>query len=536
MPPLERVPDTTTDYLPSSPATSSNETHDQDSNIIGSGGEEGNNNNNNNTIDVDDIKTIMERHRKRLFQAAQNGSIPQLEHSLIGDGWLDTNDDLVNTGAPPLTMMNELHATDIDDCTLLDWCAMLGHTSAAQWILDHDDTNPSPLLNRIHPLTLLSPLHRACMSEHDEMAALLVSRGARKDMISSQGLTSLDMGLSTLLQRAEAKQIAKLEAELERERQREARLAAHEKKIEDAKWQAKLADMAGIDDYDLTGAASWRDEWQDIEDEMERRHRGLTTINGRPLDRPETDEEHHTRLYHELSERSRHRDASRAATFAFETPQQRAMKLLRQQAEEARKKEEEAIAAKIKNEEMARQRERLRIEEDAKRDNRIELESKWQTFILRFFPPPPSDTNNATSTQTTTTDAASPSIGPSIDPSSSEHPIRFDDIPWPSIPSSLPDAKSIAAADNTSSGTSSSSSSSVGGYLAFLLEPSSDLDKKDDRKKIIRESYLRFHPDRFTQTFGTRLLAADHDRIMAHVTHMAQYISHIKERVDKMTT
>jgi hypothetical protein len=60
------------------------------------------------------------------------------------------------------------------------------------------------------------------------------------------------------------------------------------------------------------------------------------------------------------------------------------------------------------------------------------------------------------------------------------------------------------------------------------------LSSLDERKKVIRQAFLRWHPDKFDGAFGSRLLPADRERIRARVTATAQHIAKIKESSDKL--
>jgi hypothetical protein len=79
--------------------------------------------------------------------------------------------------------------------------------------------------------------------------------------------------------------------------------------------------------------------------------------------------------------------------------------------------------------------------------------------------------------------------------------IRFDDVPWPAVP--------------------------PGGDLAeeAMMLPAALRGDADARRRAVREALRRWHPDKFGQRFGSRLAAADRDRILERVKAVSQALT-----------
>lgn len=62
------------------------------------------------------------------------------------------------------------------------------------------------------------------------------------------------------------------------------------------------------------------------------------------------------------------------------------------------------------------------------------------------------------------------------------------------------------------------------GYLGFIRE------KGGQTKTTLRQQFLRWHPDKFSQRFSQRLKESERQEIMTRVTQVAQYIADVKGR------
>ena len=54
--------------------------------------------------------------------------------------------------------------------------------------------------------------------------------------------------------------------------------------------------------------------------------------------------------------------------------------------------------------------------------------------------------------------------------------------------------------------------------LDVILGP----DASDSGKARIREAILKWHPDKFSQVFGSRVVAADREKVLSIVTRVSQ--------------
>ena len=60
----------------------------------------------------------------------------------------------------------------------------------------------------------------------------------------------------------------------------------------------------------------------------------------------------------------------------------------------------------------------------------------------------------------------------------------------------------------------------------IILQPNTEAAQ---RRRVIQIELRRWHPDKFTQSFGTRLASDSRDRTLAQVTVVAQSISRLKD-------
>ncbi|KNC55862.1 uncharacterized protein AMSG_11309 [Thecamonas trahens ATCC 50062] len=101
-------------------------------------------------------------------------------------------------------------------------------------------------------------------------------------------------------------------------------------------------------------------------------------------------------------------------------------------------------------------------------------------------------------------------------------PIAFADIAFPDLDGLGLDA--LLAADAAAADSGQASSSVPGGTAAAPAGRS----RPASHKAALRAAFLAWHPDKFVQRYGARLVPDDADRIMAAVTATAQKISALK--------
>lgn len=88
--------------------------------------------------------------------------------------------------------------------------------------------------------------------------------------------------------------------------------------------------------------------------------------------------------------------------------------------------------------------------------------------------------------------------------SSSSDKLDFDDIPWPST-GSTSDVVEALFADFSSR-------------------------QSDAYKKYLRDQQKRWHPDKFSQKFGTRISDHDRERILEKVKEISQALNKLNEK------
>jgi len=94
----------------------------------------------------------------------------------------------------------------------------------------------------------------------------------------------------------------------------------------------------------------------------------------------------------------------------------------------------------------------------------------------------------------------------------SDASISYDDIPW------------IPVLAETRLGMDD-------GVEKFDILGISDHATHEEKKQAVRAASLRWHPDKFTQAFGRRLLEKDRGRVMESVKLMSQRINQLKDRL-----
>ncbi len=96
--------------------------------------------------------------------------------------------------------------------------------------------------------------------------------------------------------------------------------------------------------------------------------------------------------------------------------------------------------------------------------------------------------------------------------------LRFEDIPWPVMVSVMKDSGRVTIADLTTDAIST-----------FLLPPTAgglDVDAlKKDRKEKLRETMLRFHPDKFEGRIMKHVRDADRELVKEGVGIVARTIN-----------
>ncbi|KAH6913989.1 hypothetical protein BKA70DRAFT_1420761 [Coprinopsis sp. MPI-PUGE-AT-0042] len=157
-------------------------------------------------------------------------------------------------------------------------------------------------------------------------------------------------------------------------------------------------------------------------------------------------------------------------------------------AEHAERLRRKAEAAERAAQEKARRRERRRLEREAeeerrqkKQDRRIkrmddaraEYQARWKALLV------PAETE-----------------------------LNFHDIPWPIVAAYDADKVVLTAEDFSEESIST-----------FLL------DDKQERKERLRETFLRFHPDKFEGRFMGRIIAADVDRVRETIGQVSRALN-----------
>lgn len=96
--------------------------------------------------------------------------------------------------------------------------------------------------------------------------------------------------------------------------------------------------------------------------------------------------------------------------------------------------------------------------------------------------------------------------------------ILYAHVPFPGLCPAIPPSLNLETALVT-----------AGAWLGFR-HPLNETQAK----LALRQAYLRWHPDKFRQSFGSRLEDKERDRILEHVTRVAQHISRLKDLVAKL--
>ena len=97
-------------------------------------------------------------------------------------------------------------------------------------------------------------------------------------------------------------------------------------------------------------------------------------------------------------------------------------------------------------------------------------------------------------------------------PHATERQLRFEDIPWPIYP----------VPDELGEGHFSKEAVST-----FLLV-NKDEDRKR-RKEILRETFLRFHPDKFEGRFMRRVVEEEKARVREAIGQISRVLNHLLE-------
>lgn len=101
--------------------------------------------------------------------------------------------------------------------------------------------------------------------------------------------------------------------------------------------------------------------------------------------------------------------------------------------------------------------------------------------------------------------------------------IRLESIPFPAVPPSNEKPAGI-------------SNAVLGGFLGLFQTPGALRQAEQAHaKQSLRQAYMRFHPDKFAQKFGSRLVPEEREAIMDAVTEVAQYIALLKDLVVKLS-
>ncbi|KAF7351142.1 hypothetical protein MSAN_01676700 [Mycena sanguinolenta] len=158
---------------------------------------------------------------------------------------------------------------------------------------------------------------------------------------------------------------------------------------------------------------------------------------------------------------------------------------------DARRAQEKA--AKAETERLARlaeeERKRKKLEKEIRRADyaREEYNSRWKALLE-----PPSDAENA------------------------QTPLRFSDIPWPIVSAhrQKPDKKRSSESQNGP--LVSLDDLTVDAIAAFLVPSTLSAEgetEKKQRKDKLRETFLRFHPDKFEGRLMSRVRESDQQRV-----------------------
>ena len=172
---------------------------------------------------------------------------------------------------------------------------------------------------------------------------------------------------------------------------------------------------------------------------------------------------------------------------------------MRRQAEhKARKKREKAIREETRRMERAAEEERRQRRRAKERLREVEerelYETRWKALLA-----------------------------PSQDIIPEEDQLRFEDIPWPVIASLSPikgDKEVVVRMEDLSAQA----------ITDFLLESEGGRDSKGaptkkDRKEKLRETMLRFHPDKFEGRIMRRVRVADRERVKEAVGIVARTVN-----------
>ena len=388
-------------------------------------------------------------------------------------GQLDRAADLFATGAvPDLDDPNAVDLLDDDGLTMLHHAAAAGHASICRWLLAMGADPTLPTQNSARE----TPLHLACEYKHYDIAALLVDNGADGQALDGAGRSAVDLGLDHLLAVAATlayeAELARLQAELEREQ----RLEADQKARAEREWREKLELAHEGDHFD------WAEEWM-------AQHEGAHVM---------TDDQYVDYLRKEMGARRAAVDLARSAAFAFETDEQRSRRTQAAEAAAQRAAFDQFVRDKIAKEEAERERLRQQRRAQSLLETATELDRRWNAFVSQLEQ-----------------DRAGL--------------IRFEHVPFPS---SL-DADTVI---KTGVGylseiiLASSAAASAAVPSAVARAPHGSLSHAE-KTALCRKAYLRWHPDKFAQSFGSRLEPADRDRILNQVTAVAQYLNRIKDHM-----
>ena len=161
-------------------------------------------------------------------------------------------------------------------------------------------------------------------------------------------------------------------------------------------------------------------------------------------------------------------------------------------AEHAERLRRKAEAAERGAQEKARRREARRLEREAEEerrqrkaerrirrldDARAEYQARWKALLV---------------------------------PGSSEHMLRFEDIPWP-----------VAAAYGGDRGLTADDFGQEA-IAAFLLG-----DQTEGRRERLRESLLRFHPDKFQGRFMARVASEDVEKVRQTIGQISRTLNEL---------
>jgi ankyrin repeat protein len=389
----------------------------------------------------------------------------------------------------------DIDMRDEQGMTMLHWAASLANLGAAEWLLDNGAD-----VNAVTPAQQLSALHYAVIADSRPLARLLLRHGANPRLKNAEGISPNSAGLARLLDdssddeeveagtRADASAppasapnssnagAAAADDDSEFLGPRPAPQGESAEERERREWHERLCDEAAAED------PHFRDWTHEAEERAARAERDTGD--------DETEDQWRQYIAREMARRREALQAERAKTFTFVTEEQK-RKRREAEAEKARRAEgAKRSAEKIAAEEA--ERERYRREKKAApagpEPRRSALgvataspassffEHKWGRF--------------------TTLAARDDNAGK----------LSYSQVPFPQLP---PD------------GQDPSPSQYLGELSASM--PAADL------ARALRREYLRWHPDKFMQTFGHALLAKDKDRVMAHVTRVAQYIARLKD-------